>query len=90
VWRDRLVGGLTRADHEALNRVNERLHKAQRQAGRTYVSRTTLFNTPYGRDVPVVALRAVIANPLTTEADLAAVLEDQQGIAHERASAIPF
>jgi hypothetical protein len=36
--------------------------------------------------VPVVALRAVIANPLTTAADLAAVLEDQQAIAHQRES----
>src|SRR5262249_9524333 len=77
-WRDRLLGGeLTPADHDALNRFNERLHKAQRRAGRTYVSRTTLFHTRYGRDVPVVALRTVIANPLTTEADLAAVLQDQ-------------
>jgi glutamate decarboxylase len=81
-WRDRLmVGDLTPADHEALNRFNERLHKAQRRAGRTYVSRTTIFHTSHGRDVPVVALRAVIANPLTTEKDLAAVLQDQQALA---------
>jgi glutamate decarboxylase len=81
-WRDRLLSSdLTAADHDALNRCNERLHKAQRRAGRTYVSRTTLFHTRYGPDVPVVALRAVIANPLTTEADLAAVLQDQQALA---------
>jgi glutamate decarboxylase len=81
-WRDRLLGGeLTPADHDALNRFNERLHKAQRRAGCTYVSRTTLFHTRYGRDVPVVALRAVVANPLTTEADLAAVLQDQLALA---------
>src|SRR5262245_43190589 len=87
-WRDRLLGGdLTPADHQALNRFNERLHKAQRRAGRTYVSRTTLFHTRHGRDVPVVALRAVIANPMTTEADLAAVLKDQQALARRLASA---
>jgi glutamate decarboxylase len=87
-WRDRLLDGdLTPAEHQALNRFNERLHKAQRRAGRTYVSRTTLFHTRYGRNVPAVALRAVIANPLTTEADLAAVLEDQQALAHGLASA---
>src|SRR5262249_14976313 len=81
-WRDRLLGGgLTPADHDALNRFNQRLHKAQRRAGRTYVSRTMLFHTRYGRDVPVVALRAVVANPLTTEADLAAVLQDQLALA---------
>jgi glutamate decarboxylase len=81
-WRDRLLSGdLTPADHDVLNLFNERLHKAQRRAGRTYVSRTTLFHTRYGRDVPVVALRAVIANPLTTEGDLAAVLLDQLALA---------
>jgi glutamate decarboxylase len=86
-WRDRLLGGdLTPVDHEALNRFNERLHKAQRRAGRTHVSRTTLFHTRYGRDVPVVALRAVIANPLTTELDLEAVLQDQQALAQGLAS----
>jgi glutamate/tyrosine decarboxylase-like PLP-dependent enzyme len=86
-WRDRLVGcDLSPADPQALNCFNERLHKAQRRAGRTYVSRTTLFHTRYGRDVPVVALRAVIANPLTTELDLAAVLQDQQILARGLAS----
>jgi Pyridoxal-dependent decarboxylase conserved domain len=45
-WRNRLLeGDLTAADHEALNRFNERLHKAQRRAGRAYVSRTTLYRT---------------------------------------------
>ena len=78
---DVLSGDLTAEQNQALNRLHERIHKAQRQAGRTYVSRTTLFNTRYGRDVPVVAFRAVVANPLTTEGDLAAVLEDQQTLA---------
>src|SRR5262249_15565839 len=88
VWRDRFLGGsLTAADHATLNRFNERLHKAQRRAGRTYVSRTTLFNTRHGRDVRVVALRAVMANPLTREADLAAVLQDQQALAQGLVSA---
>jgi glutamate decarboxylase len=87
-WRDRLLdGGLTAADHQALNRFNKRLHRVQRRAGRTYVSRTMLFHTRYGRGVPVVALRAVIANPLTTEADLTAVLQDQQALAQGLASA---
>jgi glutamate decarboxylase len=77
---DVLSGDLSAEQNQALNRLNERLHKAQRQAGRTYVSRTTLCNTRYGRDVPVVAFRAVVANPLTSEADLAAVLEDQRAL----------
>lgn len=78
---DVLSGELSAGQNQALNRLNERVHKAQRQAGRTYVSRTTLFNTRYGRGVPVVAFRAVVANPLTSEADLAAVLEDQRALA---------
>jgi glutamate decarboxylase len=81
-WRQRLASGAaSQRDLEALNRFNERLHKAQRQAGRTYVSRTTLLHTRYGRDVSIVALRAVVANPRTTEVDLAAVLDDQRNIA---------
>jgi glutamate decarboxylase len=81
-WRDRLLNGeLTAEDQDALNRFNERLHKAQRRAGRTYVSRTTFFHSRHGQSVPVVALRAVIANPLTTEADLTAVLQDQATLA---------
>jgi glutamate decarboxylase len=76
-----LSGDLSAERNLALNRLNERVHKAQRQAGRTYVSRTTLFNTRYGPDVPVVAFRAVVANPLTSEADLAAVLDDQLALA---------
>jgi glutamate decarboxylase len=78
---DVLGGDLSAEQNQGLNRLNERLHKAQRQAGRTYVSRTTLFNTRYGPDVPVVAFRAVVANPLTSEGDLAAVLEDQRELA---------
>jgi glutamate decarboxylase len=78
---DVLSGDLSAEQNQALNRLNERVHKAQRQAGRTYVSRTTLFSTRYGRDVPVVAFRAVVANPLTSEADVAAVLEDQRTLA---------
>jgi glutamate decarboxylase len=78
---DVLSGDLSAEQNQALNRLNEWIHKVQRQAGRTYVSRTTLFNTRYGRDVPVIAFRAVVANPLTSEADLAAVLEDQLALA---------
>jgi glutamate decarboxylase len=78
---DVLGGDLSAAQNQAVNRLNERIHKAQRHAGRTYVSRTTLFGTRHGRDVPVVAFRAVVANPLTSEGDLAAVLEDQRALA---------
>jgi glutamate decarboxylase len=73
-------GSLGAGGLEALNRLNEQIHKAQRQDGQTCVSRTTLFNSPHGRGVPVVALRAVVANPLTSPADLAAVLSEQDSL----------
>ncbi|MBD1924289.1 putative pyridoxal-dependent aspartate 1-decarboxylase [Microcoleus sp. FACHB-831] len=70
-------GKLTTSDNQAINDFNELLQNAQRQAGNTFVSRTTLENTAYGAGVPIVALRVVLANPLTTEADIDAVLNDQ-------------
>lgn len=76
-----LSGDLDAAGNRALNRLQEQIHRAQRDAGRTYVSRTTLFNTRYGREVPVVAFRAVIGNPLTCDADVEEVLDDQRSLA---------
>lgn len=70
-------GKLTASDNQAINDFNELLQNAQRQAGDTFVSRTTLENTTYGAGVPIVALRVVLANPLTTETDIDAVLNDQ-------------
>lgn len=72
---------LTEADNYVINKFNERLQDAQRQAGQTFVSRTTVQNTSYGKSIPIVALRVVLANPLTTEADINFVLNDQRKIA---------
>lgn len=81
-WRVRAASGqLTESDNLAINQFNECLQKTQRRAGRTFVSRTTKNTTRYGPDAAVVALRAVIANPLTMEADIEAVLDDQCAIA---------
>lgn len=74
------AGQLTEDDALAVNLFNERLQKTQRQAGRTFVSRTSL-NPAGGAGLPVVALRAVIANPLTDESDIEAVLKEQLEIA---------
>ena len=60
-----------------INLCNERIQSAQSRAGQTFVSRTTLRATHIGHRGPVVALRAVIANPATTERDIEAVLDDQ-------------
>jgi glutamate decarboxylase len=74
---------LTATDHHAINQFNQCLQKAQRQAGRTFISRTSRTLTYAGQLVSMVALRAVIANPLTTESDIDAVLADQLQIAQE-------
>lgn len=81
-WRaDLLSGRLDTGANEALNQVNEQLQKVQRQAGSSFVSRTTTNTSAYGADQSIVALRAVLANPLTTEADIDAVLDDQLRLA---------
>lgn len=70
------------AHNVIINECNERIQKEQFKAGRTFVSRIHMRNTN-GGEVPILALRAVIANPLTTEADVEAVLDDQLTIASE-------
>jgi glutamate decarboxylase len=64
-------------DHYVINSVNEVLQDQQFLRGHTFISRTTLEYTKYGKKFPIVVLRAVFANPLTTDDDLSAVLEDQ-------------
>lgn len=72
---------LSDADNHAIDNFNVQLQKAQRQAGRSFVSRTVISATRYGTGKPLVTLRAVIANPLTTESDIDEVLIDQLEIA---------
>jgi glutamate decarboxylase len=76
-------GELGTTEDECLSRFNERLQEAQSSAGRTFVSRTTLRHTRYGQDRPLAVLRVVLANPLTTERHIDAVLDDQVRIASE-------
>ncbi|MCP6760237.1 MAG: putative pyridoxal-dependent aspartate 1-decarboxylase [Fischerella sp. CENA71] len=72
---------LSESDNQQINIFNERLQKAQRQAGRTFISRTTKTIACLEKEISVTALRAVIANPLTTQDDIDAVLNDQIQIA---------
>ncbi|RAM48426.1 MAG: putative pyridoxal-dependent aspartate 1-decarboxylase [Hapalosiphonaceae cyanobacterium JJU2] len=72
---------LTETDNQQINLFNENLQKTQRQAGRTFISRTTKTITCLEKEISVTALRAVIANPLTTQDDIDAVLNDQIQIA---------
>ncbi|KYC36592.1 glutamate decarboxylase [Scytonema hofmannii PCC 7110] len=74
---------LTEIDNQLIDQFNERLQKIQRQIGRTFISRTTKTTVSFGKEIPIIALRAVIANPLTTEEDIDAVLNDQIQIASQ-------
>lgn len=65
--------------NEKLNTVNRRLQRIQREAGISFVSRTTLLidNNP---DDNVVVLRTVIMNPLTSISILKKILDEQEEI----------
>jgi len=76
-------GRLSNADNLRINELNERIQRAQCEAGRTYVSRTTLDRICKGIPSTITALRAVVGNPLTNEQDIKIVLDDQVGIAAE-------
>ncbi|SJZ56692.1 glutamate decarboxylase [Trichlorobacter thiogenes] len=58
-----------------LDQVCQLLQKHQREAGKTFVSRTRLRLARYGEEITV--LRSVLANPLTTDEILASVLTEQ-------------
>ncbi|MGE5321728.1 MAG: pyridoxal phosphate-dependent decarboxylase family protein, partial [Actinomycetota bacterium] len=79
---------LTVEDNQIISRWNTALQKKQRLCGRTFVSRTSLTATCNGAQIPIVALRAVLSNPLTTGTDIDAVLEDQLHIAASLSSSI--
>lgn len=73
-------GTLTPLENKLINEFNTQLQKTQRQYGRTFVSRTMTNSSQYGQEQTIVALRVVLANPLTTEDDINAVLADQIAI----------
>src|SRR5690606_37529780 len=64
-----------------LDKINQLLQKYQREAGQTFVSRTRLRVAAYSEEITV--LRAVLANPLTTDEILAAVLVEQCAIVQQ-------
>ena len=61
--------------NDLLDQVCMLLQKHQREAGKTFVSRTRLRFARYGEELTV--LRVVLANPLTTDGILAAILTEQ-------------
>jgi len=62
-----------------LDQVTRAVQKRQREAGKTFVSRTRIRQERYG-DEPITVFRVVLANPLTTQEILASVLEEQCAI----------
>ncbi len=71
------TGALTREDQYVINCINEVLQDQAFTGGHSFISRTTLGHGRHGGHEPFVVLRAVLANPLTSEDDLRAVLADQ-------------
>ena len=62
-----------------LNQLTESVQKAQRAAGKTFVSRTTLPFAKYGNQ-EVTVFRVVLANPLTSRSILNEILKEQRMI----------
>lgn len=62
--------------HHLLNRINQQLQRLQREAGNSFVSRTTLSKGS-GPEDEMVVLRAVIMNPMTSPAILSKILDEQ-------------
>jgi putative pyridoxal-dependent aspartate 1-decarboxylase len=83
-WRAEVAAGLLSSEgHRHVGAFNQTLQRTQSERARTFISRTTTAATVYGPDQPVVALRAVLANPLTTVEDIGRVLDDQAALGAE-------
>ncbi|WMN58929.1 putative pyridoxal-dependent aspartate 1-decarboxylase [Pseudoalteromonas xiamenensis] len=63
--------------YAALNRFTASMQKRQREAGRSFVSRTRLTPVQY-QNQPTVVFRVVLANPLTSETILHEILAEQK------------
>ena len=64
-----------------INQINVRVQRQQREAGQSFVSRTTLPAEP-GEAEGRVVLRAVIMNPMTDETIVRAILDEQTALYH--------
>lgn len=63
-----------------LDKLTVSVQKRQREAGKSFVSRTRLSVEKYG-DQSITVFRVVLANPLTTEQDLINILDEQLALA---------
>ena len=71
--------------NERLDRINIRIQRLQREAGRSFVSRTTLKVESMGPG-DIVVLRCVVMNPMTTMAILNEILDEQEEIYRRQGS----
>jgi putative pyridoxal-dependent aspartate 1-decarboxylase len=71
--------GQSRSDLNRLNEINRTVQRRQREAGNSFVSRTTLTTGAAGNRGMVV-LRCVIMNPMTTPGILREILDEQEAI----------
>lgn len=71
------AAGEAQTINAGLDQANTLLQKLQREAGQSFVSRTRLRR----QNGEIAVLRVVLANPLTTDAVLAAILDEQLAIA---------
>ena len=62
-----------------IDQITQEIQKRQREAGKTFVSRTRLRSSRYNGN-QITVFRTVLANPLTTEEILSAVLDEQCAI----------
>ena len=65
--------------NEKLNEINRRVQRLQREAGKSFVSRTTL-KMKNRLEQDKVVLRVVIMNPMTTIEILCNILDEQEKI----------
>ena len=65
--------------NRTLDEININVQRIQREAGKSFVSRTRLKHH-HGDDYNVVVLRSVIMNPLTTPDILDDILDEQEMI----------
>ncbi len=66
--------------NELLNQLTQFIQKRQRETGKSFVSRTRL-NPDQWQRMNTIVFRVVLANPLTTNDILSAVLGEQREIA---------
>jgi putative pyridoxal-dependent aspartate 1-decarboxylase len=76
-------GTLSDDDNRRINSINAKIQETQFYRGETFVSKTTLFATKHGKGKEIVVFRVVLSNPLTTQADIYSVLEDQLAIVED-------